>query len=89
MVSRNTVKKHVDLLLIEEKNKRHYVLIKDFNIPCMIMLYIVENNFVIVLWTFNHINDCFKINGKQMTLKKHLPKEDGYVKFENYEKILP
>ena len=28
---RNVVKKNVDLLLIEEKGKRHYVFIKDFN----------------------------------------------------------
>ena len=31
-VSKNTLmKKHVDLLLIGEEGKRHYVLIKDFN----------------------------------------------------------
>ena len=30
-VSRNTFKKHLELLLLEEKDKRHYILIKDFN----------------------------------------------------------
>ena len=30
-VSKNTFKKHVDLLLIEEEGKSQYVLIKDFN----------------------------------------------------------
>ena len=33
-VSKNTFKRHVDLLLIGEEGKRHYVLIKDFN-TCM------------------------------------------------------
>ena len=28
---KNTFKRHIDLLLIEEKEKKHYVLIKDFN----------------------------------------------------------
>ena len=32
MYQKNVVKKkHVDLLLIGEEDKRHYVLIKDFN----------------------------------------------------------
>ena len=30
-MSRNTFKRHVDLLLVGEEGKRHYVLIKDFN----------------------------------------------------------
>ena len=33
-VSKNTFKRHVDLLLIGEEGKRYYVLIKDFN-TCM------------------------------------------------------
>ena len=30
-MSKNTLTKHLDLLLIEEKNKSYYVLIKDFS----------------------------------------------------------
>ena len=29
-----------------------------------------------------HSNGCFKISGKQITI---MSKEDGYVKFKNYE----
>ena len=60
---KNTFKKHFDVLLIKEEGKRHfYVLIKDY----------------IYVWSYttswkkiskilkSPVNDCFKINGKQM-----------------------
>ena len=31
----------------------------------------------------SHINDCFKINGKQMI---KMPKTDEYVRYKNYER---
>ena len=31
----------------------------------------------------NHVNDCFKINGKQVI---KMPKNNEYIRFENYEK---
>ena len=41
--------KHVDLLLLEGKGNRNYVLIKDFN--TIIILYTVEKNFFGVIFT--------------------------------------
>ena len=38
--------KHVDLLLIGEEEKRHYVLIKDH----MIILYITEENIFVIIF---------------------------------------
>ena len=52
-VSKNTFKRHVDLLLIKEEGKKHYVLIKDFN------------TFMYDHTLKCHVKDCFKINGKK------------------------
>ena len=41
--------KHVDLLLIGEGEKKHYVFIKDFNTLCMIIHYIVEENIFVFI----------------------------------------
>ena len=66
--------KHVDLLLIGEKGKRHYVLVKDFNtFMYNHTLHRGRKHFCrYCLQAFSteetlkcHINDCFKINGKQ------------------------
>ena len=73
--------KNVHLLLIEENNnKKHYVLVKGFNtllhdpiLPAFSTEEILKC----------HINDCFKSNGKQMT---QILKESGYLKSKNYEK---
>ena len=74
--------KYVDLLLIVEVGKRHYVLIKDFNtFMCHHTLFHGKNHFCCYcLQAFSteeiikcHIKDCFKINGKQriiITLKR-------------------
>ena len=66
--------KHVDLLLIAEEGKRHYVLIKDFNTFmynhtlhrgrkhfCRYCLQAFSTEEILKC----HIKDCFKINGKQ------------------------
>ena len=45
--------KYVDLLLIAEGEKKHYVLIKDFNTFMYIIHYIVEENiFVLIVRKF-------------------------------------
>ena len=82
--------KHVDLLLIREKDKIHYVLIKDFNrFMYDHTLHRGEKHFCCYcLQAFSteekkhHIKDWFKINGKQWIL---MPKKDEYVKLKNYE----
>ena len=66
--------KHVDLLLIEEEGKRHYVLIKDFNLFmydhtldhgrkhfCCYCLHAFFTEEILKCY----VTDCFKINGKQ------------------------
>ena len=82
-------KKHVDLLLIEEKDKRHYVLIRNFNTFiynhtlhhgkkfCRYCLQAFSTEEILK----PHIKNCFKINGKQKTI---MPKTGEYLKFKNY-----
>ena len=85
-------KKHVDLLLIGEEGKRHYVLVKDFNTfmydhtlhrgrkPfCCYCLQAFSTEELLKC----HIKDCFKINGKQKII---MPKKGEYVQFRNYER---
>ena len=51
----------------------------------MIIYYIVkENIFDIIVYTLSrHVNDCFKINGKQ----RHIMLKKGeYVKFRNFKR---
>ena len=67
-------RKYVDLLLIGEKGKRHYVFIKDFNTFmsdhalhrgrkhfCCYCLQAFSTEEILK----SHIKECFKINGKQ------------------------
>ena len=84
--------KYADSLLIGEEEKRHYILIKDFNTFMYDhTLYRGVKQFCLCcLRTFStaeiiksHINDCFKINGKQRLI---MPTNDEFVKFENYER---
>ena len=78
--------------MIGEGEKKHYVLIKDFNI------FIHDNTlyherkhfFRYCLYAFVtekvlkcHIKDCFKINGKRT---KKMLKEGEYIKFKNFER---
>ena len=84
--------KHVDLLIIGKEGKRHYVLIKDFNTFMNVLsLSSWKKTFLSLLFTAfcteeileRHIQDCFKINGKQRII---ISKKDEYVKFKNYER---
>ena len=92
-MSKNTFKKHVDLL--DGEDKKHYVFIKGFNIFIfqyfnMIILYIVEGIiFVVIVCQLLgrnikcDMNDYFDINGKQMI---KMAKTDQYVISPNYER---
>ena len=85
--------KHVDLLLIKEESKRHYVLIKDFSTFmydytlhcggrkhfCCCFLQACRTAETLKC----HIKDCFKINGKQ---RIKMPKKGEYVRLKNYER---
>ena len=84
--------KHVDLLLIGEGEKKHYVLIKDFNTFMYDhTLHCGRKHFCrYCLQAFRtaeklkcHIKDCFKINGKQTI---NMPKKGEYIKFINFER---
>ena len=84
--------KHVDLLLIKEEEKRHYVLIEDFNTfmydhslhrgrkhCCRYFLHAFITEGTLKL----HIKDCFKINDKQRII---IPKKGENVALKNYER---
>ena len=73
-MSRNTFKIHVNLLLIGEEGKKHYVLIKDFSTFMYDRtLHRGKKHFCgYCLQAFStkeilkcHINNCFKINSKK------------------------
>ena len=83
--------KHVDLLLIGEKGKRQYVLIKDFNrFLYNYTWYLGRKQFChYCLQDFStqeilncHIKDFFKTNGKN---KDYNAWKGEYIKFKNYE----
>ena len=78
--------------MIVEEEKRHYVLIKDFNTfmydhtlhcgrknPCHYCLQAFSTEEILK----HCIKDCLKMNGKQRII---MPKKDKYVKFKNYER---
>ena len=64
--------KYVDLLLIEEKGKTHYVLVKDFNtFKYGQTLHCGTKHFCLQALSReeilkSHVNECSKINAKQM-----------------------
>ena len=84
--------KHVDLLLIGEEGKRHYVFINDFNtliydhtLPrgrkhsCRYCLQAFSREGI----PKRHLKDCLQINRKQRII---MPNKGEYVKFKNYER---
>ena len=85
-------KKHVDLLLIGEEGKRHYVLIKYFytflyddtihhgrkQFCCFCLQAFITEEIL-----KHHIKDCFKVNGEQ---RIKMPKKCECVRFRNYER---
>ena len=75
-----------------EEGERHYVLIKDLLLLCMIILYIVEKRHFCryCLQAFSkkeilqrHIKDCFKINWKQVII---IPRKGEHIMFKSYER---
>ena len=92
MFTKIFVEKHVDLLLIREEGKRHYVLIKDFNTFmyddtlhrgrkyfCCYCLRAFSTDKILKYF----VKDSFKMYGKQMI---KMPKKDEYVILKNYER---
>ena len=88
--------KYIDLLLIEGRGRKHYFPSKDFNTFMYdYTLHLRKKTFLSLLFTrFKtadvlkcHVDDCFKINGKQMI---KMSKKSEYVRFKTYEgKIKP
>ena len=95
-ISKETSEDQMNLLLITKDEKKHYVLIKDFNAFmynqskhkekkhfCMSCLqcFSSESNLV------KHTNNCLTINGSQAI---NLPKQgENILKFNNFHKQLP
>ena len=95
-ISKETFKDQMNLLLITKDEKKHYVLIKDFNSFmynqskhrqrkhfCMYCLQCFLSESVLV----KHANNCLTINGSQAI---NMPKQgDNILKFNNFHKQLP
>ena len=95
-LSKETFEDQMNLLLITKDEKKHYVLIKDFNVFmynqskhkeekhfCMSCLqcFSSESNLV------KHTNNCLTINGSQAI---NMPKQgENILKFNNFHKQLP
>ena len=72
---------------MEEKGKRHYVLIKNFNtfmynytLNCRKNIFVVIVYMLLVYKKYWNVKGCFKINGKQ---RISMPKKGEYDKFKN------
>ena len=95
-ISKETFKDEMNLLLITKNEKKHYILIKDFNAFmynqskhkerkhfCMYCLQCFSSERVLV----KHANNCLTINGSQAI---NMPKQsDNILKFNNFHKQLP
>ena len=95
-ISRETFEDQMNLLLITKDEKKHYVLIKDFNAFmynqskhkerkhfCMYCLQCFSSERVLA----NHVNNCLTINGAQAI---NMPKQgENIPKFNNFHKQLP
>ena len=95
-ISKETFKDQMNLLLITKDEKKHYILIKDFNAFmfnqskhkerkhfCMYCLQCFSSERVLV----KHANNCLTINGAQAI---NMPKQDeNILKFNNFHKQLP
>ena len=95
-ISKETFKDQMNLLLITKDEKKHYVLIKDFNAFmcnqskhkerkhfCMYCLQCFSSKSVLV----KHANNCLTINGAQAI---DMPKQgENILKFNNFHKQLP
>ena len=95
-ISKETFEDQMNLLLITEDEKKHYVLIKDFNAFmynqskhkerkhfCMYCLQCFSSERILA----NHANNCLTINGTQAI---NMPKQgENILKFNNFHKQLP
>ena len=94
-ISKEKYQDHMELLLITEDEKKHYVLIKDFNkfmfnqtkhehrkYFCMNCLQCFSREDVLT----EHKNNCISINGVQAI---NMPEKGDKVFFKNYHKQLP
>ena len=77
-VSKNTFRRHVNLLLKEEEGERHF-----FFVVIVCYYFVVIITFSTAEISKSHVNNRFKINGKQMI---QIPQKDEYLRFKNYEK---
>ena len=95
-ISKETFEDQMNLLLIIKDEKKHYVLIKDFNAFmyneskhkerkhfCMYCLQCFSSERILA----NHVNNCLTINGAQAI---NMPKQgENILKFNNFHKQLP
>ena len=95
-ISKETFEDQMNLLLITKDEKKHYVLIKDFNAFmynqskhkerkhfCMYCLQCFSSERILT----NHVNNCLTINGAQAI---NMPKQgENILKFNNFHKQLP
>ena len=95
-ISKETFEDQMNLLLITKDEKKHYVLIKDFNAFmynqskhkerkhfCMYCLQCFSSERILA----NHANNCLTINGAQAI---NIPKQgENILKFNNFYKQLP
>ena len=95
-ISKETFEDQINLLLITKDEKKHYVLIKDFNAFmynqskhkerkhfCMYCLQCFSSERILV----NPVNNCLTINGTQAI---NMPKQgENILKFNNFHNQLP
>ena len=95
-ISKEIFEDQMNLLLITKDEKKHYVLIKDFNAFmynqskhkerkhfCMYCLQCFSSERILA----NHVNNCLTINGAQAI---NIPKQgENVLKFNNFHKQLP
>ena len=95
-ISKETFEDQMNLLLITKDEKKHYVLIKDFNAFMYNQSKHKERNhfcmyclqcFLSARILANHVNNCLTINGAQAI---NMPKQgENILKFNNFHKQLP
>ena len=95
-IFKETFEDQMNLLLITKDEKKHYVLIKDFNAFmynqskhkerkhfCMYCMQCFSSERILA----NHVNNCLTINGAQAI---NMPKQgENILKFNNFHKQLP
>ena len=95
-ISKEKFEDQISLLLITKDEKKHYVLIKDFNTFmynqtkhkerkhfCMYCLQCFSSESILA----NHVNNCLTINGNQAI---NMPKKgENILRFNNFHKQLP